>query len=69
MPPGRTLKKSAEAELDKRSEAVTMKVSNHWKRWLERASKHFRMTISAFIDASTLEYAKNHGFTDPPPDR
>lgn len=52
-----------------RSVAVTLKGSEEWKDWVERASKHCRLTVSGFLDAAAAEYAKMRGFTEEPPER
>ena len=54
---------------ERRPVAVTMKGSEEWKEWLERAAAHSRMSVSMFLDFATVQYAKSQGFDEPPPDR
>lgn len=62
-------KKMLKTAPEHRSVAVTLKGSEEWKEWVERAAKHCRLTVSAFMDAAAAEYAKMRGFTEGPPER
>jgi hypothetical protein len=62
-------KKMSSTAQERRPVAVTLKGSEEWKEWLERASEHCRTTVSAFIDLATAEYAKVRGFHEESPKR
>jgi hypothetical protein len=48
---------------------LAMKGSLEWKRWLERAARHCRLSTSTLVDLAVAEYVKARGFDDPPPPR
>ena len=48
---------------------TTIKGSSRWAEWLKRLAEHDRNTLIGLIDRSVTEYARNHGFQDPPPKR
>jgi hypothetical protein len=48
---------------------IGFRVSQEYAAWLERASKHNRITIAAFLDRAAAEHAKATGFDETPPDR
>lgn len=58
-----------ETTRERKTVAVTLKGSEEWKNWLERAAKHCRLTVSAFIDTAAMELAKSRGFKEEPPER
>jgi hypothetical protein len=49
--------------------AVTIKGSPEWRRWVEEAAGHCRLSISAFLDIAAARYAKSQGFDKKPPER
>lgn len=48
---------------------VGIRASAEWADWLERLAKHMRTDIAKLMDACAAEYARNHGFDEPPPER
>lgn len=62
-------KTKAKPVQERRAVAVTIKGNEAWRDWLEEASDHCRVTISAFLDSAAAEYAKMRGFTKEPPKR
>ena len=49
--------------------AMTIRGSLEWREWVERLAKHCRTDIAKLVDASLILYSKEHGFTEPPPER
>ena len=45
------------------------RVSKEYAAWLERAAKHNRITIAAFLDRAAAEHARATGFNEPAPER
>ena len=48
---------------------LTVRMTPEYRQWLERATLHCRMTVSAFLDFAAVTYAKQHGFDEPAPER
>jgi hypothetical protein len=49
---------------------IGFRVSEEYAAWLERAAKHDRATIAAFLDRAAADYAgRMDGFDESPPDR
>lgn len=48
---------------------LTIRMTPEYRRWLERAALHSRMTVSAFLDFAAVEYARRHGFDEKAPKR
>jgi hypothetical protein len=53
----------------RRASAVTVKGTDEWKAWLDKAADHCGMTVSGLVDMSVRQFAKKQGFADPPPER
>lgn len=49
--------------------AVTLKGSEAWKAWLERAADHQRTTVAEFLDRAAIVYAKQIGYDEEAPKR
>lgn len=70
MPPGTTMgRPKKNIERAPRPRTVGIRASAEWADWLERLAKHMRTDIAKLMDACAAEYAKNHGFDEPPPER
>lgn len=48
---------------------VQVRGSDEWKAWIEEAALHSRMSVSGFVDIAVVRFAKEQGFTKPPPER
>ncbi len=48
---------------------ATVRGSAGFKAWLKRAAKADRSTVAMFLERAAVRYAKELGFTDPPPER
>jgi hypothetical protein len=48
---------------------IGIRVSNEYAGWLDRAAKHGRLTVAAFLDRAAAAEAKASGFEEVPPDR
>ncbi len=46
-----------------------IRMSHAYAGWLDRAAKHSRITIAAFLDRAAATQAKADGFDEPPPER
>jgi hypothetical protein len=53
----------------RRPTALTVKGSEEWKAWLERAARYCRVSTSALADLAITDYVKARGFDEPPPVR
>lgn len=62
-------KKKASGSSGERKSITTLKGSPEWSAWLMRLAKHDRNTIVGLVDRALAEYAVNHGFDEPPPER
>jgi len=62
-------KKKPENPVDRKQIALSIKGSQEWKDWLERAAAHANMSVSAFVDRASRVYAKKEGFDEPGPQR
>lgn len=62
-------KKSDPIGLPPRPTAATIKGTPEWRAWVDEAATHCRETIASFFDKAAVEYAKDKGFTKPPPPR
>ena len=62
-------KKKAKPRPARRQVAVALKGNDDWKEWLQRASDHCRMSVSALVDVAVTRYVKSQGFDEPPPKR
>ena len=62
-------KKNVLASSNERKSITTLKGSPDWAAWLERLAEFDRNTVVGLIDRALAEYAKNHGFNEPPPKR
>lgn len=65
-------KKRTEAgggEPSRRSTVLTIRGTDEWREWLERAARHSRMTVSTFVDLAVAKLASENGFAEPPPQR
>ena len=61
-------KKEAASE-GKRTTVMTIKGTIEWKAWLDRLAEFSRLPNTILIDLALAEWAKNHGFQEPPPKR
>jgi hypothetical protein len=69
---GRSKKKTEETPKGakpKGSKTVGFRATYEWADWLERLARHSRTDVAKVIDAALTEYAKAHGFKEPPPER
>jgi len=48
---------------------LTVRMTPEYRKWLERAALHCRMTVSAFLDFAAVAHANQHGFDEPAPKR
>lgn len=48
---------------------IGIRATAEWAEWLDRAVRHCRTDTAKFLDSAAAEYAKSHGFTEPPPER
>jgi hypothetical protein len=62
-------KRKAKPKSTRRQVAVNLKGNDDWKEWLQRASDHCRMSVSALVDVAVTRYVKAQGFDEPPPKR
>lgn len=62
-------KKTKEPDPNRKPVALTIKGDPEWRIWLEEASAHCRMSVSAFVDVACAKYAKSEGFARKPPER
>jgi hypothetical protein len=68
IPAGRSPKNKERKDVD-RFRTIGIRVSAEYADWLERAAKHDRLTIAAFLDKAAGDRAKAIGFEEPPPER
>jgi hypothetical protein len=63
----------ARPKKDEKSEpkprTLGIRASGEWADWLERAAKHDRAKVAAFLDRAAAHYAKAIGFNEAPPER
>jgi hypothetical protein len=59
----------ARGPIDPEIRVLGVRATRAWCDWLERAAKHGRVTVAAFVDRATAEHAKASGFDEPPPER
>jgi hypothetical protein len=52
-----------------RRTVLTIKGTDEWKAWLDALADHLRTPASTIVDHSLVRYAKEVGFTKPPPKR
>lgn len=76
MSPGTMAKKKPTQRSPKNKERTepgftskAIRMSEAYAQWLERAAKHDRATVAAFLDRAAMDRAKALGFTEPPPER
>jgi hypothetical protein len=48
---------------------LTIRGTPEWRAWLDRAAKFCRINTSSLVDVAVTKYAREQGFTEPPPDR
>jgi hypothetical protein len=48
---------------------IGIRVSEAYAEWLDRAAKHSRVTIAAFLDRGAAREARFAGFDEAPPER
>jgi hypothetical protein len=48
---------------------MTIKGTAEWKEWLNRLADFSRLPSTIVIDLALAEWAKSHGFPEPPPKR
>jgi hypothetical protein len=53
----------------RRPVAVTIKGNEEWKKWLEDAATHCRLSVSALVDLLVTQYVKAQGYAKKPPER
>jgi hypothetical protein len=64
---GRPKRKTTKAKVE--FQTIGVRGTSEWVAWLEKAARHFRTDVSKLIDSAVAAYARDNGFTDPPPDR
>jgi hypothetical protein len=62
-------KAAAQADSVRRPLVLSMRGNPEWKEWLDRLSKHCRMSTAVCVDQAVMEFAKMRGFSEPPPER
>lgn len=67
-------KKKRKAETKKaagvqRATVLTIRGTDEWRAWVERLAKHARSSVSTLVDHALAEFAANHSFEEPPPER
>lgn len=48
---------------------IGIRSTGEWADWIERGARFCRTDVAKLIDAAVVEYLKDRGFTDPPPER
>ena len=48
---------------------LSIRGTTEWRDWLNRLSEHCRLKSPDVIDRALIVYAKQEGFTEPPPKR
>jgi|GEM_PF-1192536 len=48
---------------------LSIRGSTEWRDWLNRLSDHCRLKSADVVDRALIVYAKQEGFTEPPPKR
>jgi hypothetical protein len=51
------------------SRRLSVQASEAWIAWVEEAADHCRTDVSKFVDAALAAYAREQGFSKPPPKR
>lgn len=64
---GRPKKKPADPA--RKPVAITIKGDEEWRKWVERAATHCRMSVSGLADFGITLAAKQQGFEEKPPKR
>lgn len=52
-----------------KSVGIAIRGSQEWRDWVMRLAKSRRLKATDLIDQALIEYAKNHGFDEPAPER
>jgi hypothetical protein len=50
-----------------RRNVVSIRGTEAWRDWLMGLARHSRLAAADVIDQALVEYAKAHGYNDPPP--
>ena len=56
-------------EKTRRMTVMTIKGTVEWKEWLDRLADFSRLPSTVLIDVALADWAKQHGFEEPPPKR
>jgi hypothetical protein len=65
----RTQPKVKSSESSQRATVLTIRGTQEWREWLERAANHCRVTSSTLVDIAVAKFVKDQGFEEPPPKR
>ncbi len=52
-----------------KSNVLSIRGSIEWRDWIGRLGDHSRLKVADVIDRALVAYAKQEGFTEPPPKR
>lgn len=52
-----------------RATVLTIRGTQEWRDWLERAANHCRLTTSTLVDLAVTRFAREQGFEEAPPKR
>lgn len=48
---------------------IGVRATGEWAEWIERGAKHCRTDVAKLIDAAVVDYLRERGFVEPPPER
>lgn len=65
----RTAAEGPGPEPSRRATVLTIRGTPEWREWLDRASRHCRMSASTLVDLAVAKFVREQGFSEPPPDR
>ena len=68
-PPGSKTGKAPGSGDAPRKVIAQLKASAKFGKWFGKLRMHTRLPSPLLLELALIEYAKNHGFEDPPPER
>jgi hypothetical protein len=62
-------KRKPSSKASSEPKTIGIRSSPAWAEWLDRCAAHNRTTVAGLIDQAITRYAREIGFTEPPPER
>jgi hypothetical protein len=62
-------KKKGKRPVPLKPKTIAVRATGEWAAWLERGAKFCRTDVAKLLDVAAVEYLKEKGFNEEPPER